>query len=265
MLQGTSQQVPAAAAAAAQARPATSVMPNAASSAEFLMRLLVDVLRDVSCGSSAHPHQDQAAHSAMSQVLEACMAVLKVLVQREDGGVGLWGGVDAVELLTAAGMVNTLCGMLRVLGPPLNPRQKAAVEVQEQQTEQQQQQQAEAGSSSHDVYPDTPPYLGYRSDITAILANALYARPAVQELVQELGGIDLLLACCQLDDMAPLAKEWALWGIRNLCQHSTSAREYIASLEPVEAVTSPQLDKLGMAVEMDKRTGKFKLVQKQVV
>jgi len=42
--------------------------------------------------------------------------------------------------------------------------------------------------------------------------------------VGELGGVELVLAQCQLDRESPLAREWGLWAVRNLCEGNPQAQ-----------------------------------------
>jgi ataxin-10 len=51
---------------------------------------------------------------------------------------------------------------------------------------------------------------------------------------------------CQLDDNSPLAREWGLWAVRNLCDGSMTAQHRIRQLEPVAPVDSPELRALGL-------------------
>lgn len=56
-------------------------------------------------------------------------------------------------------------------------------------------------------YPKQSPYSGYRCDLVALLANLCFRRSAVQHKVQQLGGVELLLSQCQVQQllMAPPA------------------------------------------------------------
>lgn len=42
--------------------------------------------------------------------------------------------------------------------------------------------------------------------------------------VQAVGGVELVLSQCQMDREAPLAREWGLWAIRNLCEGNEAAQ-----------------------------------------
>ena len=53
---------------------------------------------------------------------------------------------------------------------------------------------------------------------------ALLIVACLQGEVQGLGGVELVLAQCQLDRESPLAREWALWGVRNLCEGNPRAQ-----------------------------------------
>lgn len=63
----------------------------------------------------------------------------------------------------------------------------------------------------------------------------------------------------QVDDHSPWVREWALWGIRNLCEGSHAARAAIRELQPQAPVSSPELQQLGMRVVLDRATGRFSL------
>jgi ataxin-10 len=122
-----------------------------------------------------------------------------------------------------------------------------------------------------------------------VLANLLYAAPSVQQDVLELGGVAVLLSQCQVrsaatlrseggtgvpgtdgrargaqaDDQSPWVREWALWGVRNMCEGNADVQAAIAELQPRAPVASPELDALNMRVELDQATGKFSLVRGQ--
>ena len=73
--------------------------------------------------------------------------------------------------------------------------------------------------------------------------------------------MDPLLQSCALDASAPLAREWALWGVRNACEAADEAQAHVASLEASGVVSSPDLARAGLAVELDRRTGKARVVR----
>lgn len=47
-------------------------------------------------------------------------------------------------------------------------------------------------------YPKQSPYNGYRCDLVALVANLCFRRLAVQQKVQQLGGVELILSQCQV-------------------------------------------------------------------
>lgn len=47
-------------------------------------------------------------------------------------------------------------------------------------------------------FPKLSPYKGYRCDLVALLANLCFRRHAVQDAVQQLGGVELILSQCQV-------------------------------------------------------------------
>ncbi len=67
----------------------------------------------------------------------------------------------------------------------------------------------------------------------------------------------------QVDAESPLLREWALWGVRNLCEGNEAAQRAIADLQACTAVDSAELQKLGLRVELDKDTGKLKVERRE--
>jgi ataxin-10 len=63
-----------------------------------------------------------------------------------------------------------------------------------------------------------------RGVCAALLFSCSTGCPWVQAEVSALGGVELVLAQCQVDYQSPLAREWALWGVRNLCEGNVQAQ-----------------------------------------
>ena len=55
------------------------------------------------------------------------------------------------------------------------------------------------------------------------------------------------------------AREWALWGLRNLTEASEEARGLLSDLRPVRAIPSEELERAGLRLELDEGSGKFEL------
>jgi ataxin-10 len=226
--------------------------------------------------AAAHSHDNVAIARA---VCSCSFQVLLALVKRPDAGRALASGQDAVDVLQGMGLVEFLLGLLQSLGPPVNPRAAARQQQQQNQvlpsavqnTAGQEGEAAEGPSGagvSHQQQQQLPPrgqamYPGYRSDLVSILGNCLCGRRRVQDAVLAGGGVELLLSCCQLDTAAPLAKEWALWAVRNLCEGNSEVQQYISELKVQDTVESAELDKLGKKLQLDKHTGKLKVVSKE--
>jgi hypothetical protein len=145
--------------------------------------------------------------------------------------------------------------MLQQLGPPPKLRE---------QEKQQQQQQPPASASKQPPQQAfvRQPYAGYRADLIALLSNMLYGRRAIQDELLAAGGVEVLLNNCNLDDTAPLAREWALWSVRNMCRDNEAVQQYIAKFQAVEAVQSAELERMGKELQLDRATNKLSLVDK---
>lgn len=70
----------------------------------------------------------------------------------------------------------------------------------------------------------------------------------------------ILSGAMQWDDENPLVREYGLWAVRNLCEGNESIQESISSLRAHSTVDSPDLQKIGMKLELDGQTGKPKMV-----
>ncbi|GIL57752.1 hypothetical protein Vafri_12898 [Volvox africanus] len=203
-------------------------------------------------------------------VLEAGLEALKSAIQREDGGRAIAGDIDLAEwLLCDGGLLPNMLGMLAAMQPAAtiraNRRQRAA-------------DAAGGGGATGPPPSDRPvvelpielktlatgfpvkaPYMSYRGDLVSVLANGAFRRPRVVSAMLAWGGLELLLAQTHLDEHSPLAREWALWGVRNMCESSQEVQARIAGLELQTAVETPELRQLGMRLELDKTTGKLKV------
>ena len=96
-------------------------------------------------------------------------------------------------------------------------------------------------------------------DCIAPLANAMFARPLVCDQVAKLGGVAIVLAATRGEDGDDYLREWALWGVRNLCAGSDVARGEIERMQPQAAADSQQLAAMGLNVEVDPGTGKVRV------
>ena len=58
-----------------------------------------------------------------------------------------------------------------------------------------------------------------------------------------------------------MVREWALWGIRNLCEENEAVQQAIVDLQPISPVLAPDLQSMGIEVEMDAANGKLSIVR----
>ncbi|CAN6302544.1 unnamed protein product [Urochloa humidicola] len=103
------------------------------------------------------------------------------------------------------------------------------------------------------------PYVGYRRDLVAVIANCLHGRKKVQDEIRRLGVIMLLLQQCVIDEDNPYLREWGLLAIKNLLENEENQKE-VSELEMQEHVITPEIANIGLKVEIDKATGRPKLV-----
>ena len=58
-----------------------------------------------------------------------------------------------------------------------------------------------------------------------------------------------------------MVREWALWGIRNLCEDNRAVQQAIVDLQPISPVLAPDLNSMGIEVELDAANGRMSLVR----
>lgn len=71
----------------------------------------------------------------------------------------------------------------------------------------------------------------------------------------------MLLSQCQVDEESPLCREWALWAIRNLCEDNDVVQDLIRALKVEDVIETPEMEQMGVRVELDKATGSLKTVR----
>lgn len=103
----------------------------------------------------------------------------------------------------------------------------------------------------------------FDKNMLAVLANLAHRRPIVQNQVVSLSAEALVLAQCQVDIDSPMAREWGLWAVRNVCEGSEAARKALSELKASEAVDNEELRRAGLQVTLDDATGKVKVVQRE--
>jgi len=94
---------------------------------------------------------------------------------------------------------------------------------------------------------------GCKTDIIALLANLVWQRTEIQHVVLDQKALGLVLNSVRLDDQNPVAREWSLLFIRNMCIDNQQAQEFIKNLKPKEVVLDG-----GGEIQYDEKSGKFK-------
>ncbi|KAF8772738.1 hypothetical protein HU200_005441 [Digitaria exilis] len=74
------------------------------------------------------------------------------------------------------------------------------------------------------------PYIGYRRDLVAVIANCLHGRKKVQDEIRQLGGVLLLLQQCVIDEDNPYLREWGLLAVKNLLQENEENQKEVLNL-----------------------------------
>ncbi|CAA7406534.1 unnamed protein product [Spirodela intermedia] len=153
-----------------------------------------------------------------------------------------------VEPLVSSGICRHLLGLLRDLEPPSTVRRALHRRPS-----------SEAASP-----PSSPskvcPYRGFRRDLVAVIGNCTCGRRRVQDEIRQLDGILLLLQQCVVDEENPYLREWGMLAVSYLLEGNAENQRLVAELELQGSVDSPEVAELGLRVDLDKKTGRVKLV-----
>lgn len=229
--------------------------------------------------------EDVCQADAARVTLRACLGVLRALSEREARPAVAQTPGDDVTSACAMGAPRLLLGLLAALPVPAgagNSEKKkargpsAAPDLSPKtfepitQTRGDSNDGSDLGSENESLaaslrstasapYPSVRPWDGYRVDALAPLANAMFGRPAVCDMVQKLGGVPVILACTRGEDGDEYLREYALWAVRNVCAGSDAARREIEALQPRAAADAHELAAAGLNVNVDPETGRVKV------
>lgn len=210
---------------------------------------MVDILRKAAHGAVKDAELSPVpppltSSSCAVQILGLVLSIWRTLFasDRSDGN-----RTNLTKFLLAHGFVELLLSLLEALGPPEAPPGKGETEVT-------------TGMAPKDSLPRKNPYLGYRRDIVAVIANLAHRNPLLQDRVRETGSLLLVLQQCVVDKESPFLREWALWAMRNLLEGNEQNQAEISQLEVKESVNLPELRRMGLNVEIDPNTRRPRLV-----
>ena len=216
-------------------------------------------LSSSSAENEGKKQEDHVELAGEQQLLQNTLHLIRDIAARDDDGNALTQSVSSppspssrpslVDSLLNSGLITALLSMLKALGPIINPRRSEPLPTVAEV--------APLLAQQSTFFTSQQPYQGYRSDLLSVIANAAHKRPRVQAAVAACGGVELVLSQCQVDETSPLAREWALWAVRNLCEGSEEARTAIQELKACAALDSEELQKAGVKVSVDESSGKL--------
>lgn len=152
---------------------------------------------------------------------------------------------DVVDVILSYGLIELLLSLLGALEPPAIIR-KGLKQIENQ--------------DSDSCYSKPCPYKGFRRDIVALIGNCVYRRKHAQDEIRDRNGILLLLQQCVTDEDNPFLREWGIWSVRNVLEGNDENQRVVAELEIQGSADVPEINALGLRVEVDQRTRRAKLV-----
>uniref|UniRef100_A0A1D1Z1X1 Ataxin-10 n=1 Tax=Anthurium amnicola TaxID=1678845 RepID=A0A1D1Z1X1_9ARAE len=152
-----------------------------------------------------------------------------------------------VDSLVSSGICPFLLDVLRDLEPPSTIRKILFQRAMKESPS--------ISSNSSKVCP----YKGFRRDIVAVIGNCTCGRKHVQDEIRHQNGILLLLQQCVIDEDQYL-REWGMLTVSYLLEGNMENQQQVTELELQGSVDTPEIANLGLKVDVDKKTGRVKLV-----
>eukprot|EP00026_Physarum_polycephalum_P016571 Phypoly_transcript_17506.p1 GENE.Phypoly_transcript_17506~~Phypoly_transcript_17506.p1 ORF type:complete len:117 (-),score=28.70 Phypoly_transcript_17506:265-615(-) len=92
-----------------------------------------------------------------------------------------------------------------------------------------------------------------------LIANLTYNNKGNQDEVRELGGVELVLNHCNIDDTNPFIREWAIYAIKNLLEGNPENQEIVRGLKAEKVSdTHGVMQEMGIGAELVNGVLKFK-------
>ncbi|KAG0501321.1 hypothetical protein HPP92_001393 [Vanilla planifolia] len=195
-------------------------------------------VRNITRVSSALP-----TGSPTIDVLGYSLMILRDACAWEDPSLAV--AESPVDSLVSHGLMDLILSILEELGPPSSVRRviensscKAAI------------------TESKRVCS----YRGFRRDLVSVIGNCLYRRKHIQDEIRKRNAIPLLLQQCVVEEDNPFLREWGLFAVRNLLEGNEENQLYVTELQLQESFNTPEVLELGLKVELDRQSGRPKLV-----
>ncbi|MQM18692.1 hypothetical protein Taro_051690 [Colocasia esculenta] len=179
-------------------------------------------------------------------VLGYSLTILRDLCASDDSPSS--GSDRLVESLVSSGLCRLLLALLRDLEPPSVIRRTLSQGANMESSS--------ASPSSSKVCP----YRGFRRDVVAVIGNCTCGMKQVQDEIRQQNGILLLLQQCVVDEDNPYLREWGMLTVSYLLEGNVENQQQVAELELQEPIDTPEITSLGLKVDIDKKTGRVRLV-----
>nr|CAG8588704.1 8308_t:CDS:10 [Entrophospora candida] len=84
-------------------------------------------------------------------------------------------------------------------------------------------------------------FMNIKKDLVNVISYMSYDNIKVQNKVRKLGGIQLILNQCNIDDNNPFIREHSIFAIRNLLHNNLENQKLVQELSPIEVMQHPIL------------------------
>lgn len=99
------------------------------------------------------------------------------------------------------------------------------------------------------------PYFGFKSSLIRLIGNLCFKNKENQDKIRELGGIPVLLDCCNIDGRNPFIIQWTILTIRNLCENNWENQKIIAAMPSTHKMDTEKLERMGILLNKESDSG----------
>uniref|UniRef100_A0A7S2ET69 Ataxin-10 domain-containing protein n=1 Tax=Ditylum brightwellii TaxID=49249 RepID=A0A7S2ET69_9STRA len=110
---------------------------------------------------------------------------------------------------------------------------------------------------------EIPMSLNHQNDVNDVVTSTTKTTIPTEETTPKRNGLHVILSCTSFAYGCFTLREWALVAIRNILEDNDENQDIVSRLEAQQALDTPELQKMGIKVDLDKR-GKVNIVHDEI-
>ncbi|EEB14326.1 Ataxin-10, putative [Pediculus humanus corporis] len=93
------------------------------------------------------------------------------------------------------------------------------------------------------------PVFGFKADLIRIIGNMCWKNSKLQDIINELEGIQIILDCCIIDSNNPFITQWSILAIHNICENNLKNQKVIGLMSKQGIIDINQLKESGLILD----------------